>query len=54
MSTWSTTPLAARYGASIAKAGDISEKAPAREPAIRLHDLAGRHHRGTERVPPAK
>ena len=37
-------PLAARYGASIAKAGQIPEKAPAGEPRIRLHDLAGRHH----------
>ena len=49
----SAPPLAARYGASIAKAGDIPEMAPAREPGIRLRDLAGRHHRGTERVPPA-
>ena len=39
----SAPPLAARYGASIAKAGQIPEKAPAREPKIRLHDLAGRH-----------
>jgi len=46
----SAPPLAARYGASIAKAGDIPEKAPAREPKIRLHDLAGRHHREPERV----
>ena len=45
----SAPPLAARYGASIAKAGDIPEKAPAREPRIRLHDLAGRHHREPER-----
>ena len=29
----SASPLAARYGASIAKAGDIPEKAPAGEPA---------------------
>ena len=40
----SAPPLAARYGASIAKAGQIPEKAPAGEPRIRLHDLAGRHH----------
>jgi NhaP-type Na+/H+ or K+/H+ antiporter len=39
----SAPPLAARYGASIAKAGEIPEKAPAGEPRIRLHDLAGRH-----------
>ena len=45
----SAPPLAARYGASIAKAGDIPEKAPAREPRIRLHDLAGRRHREPER-----
>jgi sodium/hydrogen antiporter len=39
----SASLLAARYGASIAKAGTIPEKAPAGEPRIRLHDLAGRH-----------
>jgi NhaP-type Na+/H+ or K+/H+ antiporter len=39
----SASPLAARYGASISKAGDIPEKAPAGEPQIRLRDLAGRH-----------
>jgi NhaP-type Na+/H+ or K+/H+ antiporter len=39
----SAPPLAARYGASIAKAGNIPEKAPASEPRVRLHDLAGRH-----------
>jgi sodium/hydrogen antiporter len=38
----SAPPLATRYGASIANAGKIPEKAPATEPAIRLHDLAGR------------
>ena len=42
----SASPLAARYGASIAKAGKIPEKAPAAEPRIRLHDLAGRHGHG--------
>jgi NhaP-type Na+/H+ or K+/H+ antiporter len=42
----SASPLAARYGASIAKAGQIPEKAPAGEPRIRLHDLAGRHRHG--------
>ena len=41
----SAPPLAARYGASIAKAGQIPEKAPASEPKIRLRDLAGRHGR---------
>jgi sodium/hydrogen antiporter len=39
----SAAPFAARYGASIARAGKIPEKAPAAEPRIRLHDLAGRH-----------
>jgi NhaP-type Na+/H+ or K+/H+ antiporter len=33
------SPLAARYGASIARAGKIPEKAPAGEPRIRRHDL---------------
>jgi NhaP-type Na+/H+ or K+/H+ antiporter len=42
----SASPLAARYGASIARAGKIPEKAPAAEPRIRLHDLAGRHRHG--------
>jgi len=37
------SPLASRYGAAIAKAGDVPELAPAAEPAIRLRDLAGRH-----------
>ena len=46
----SASPLAARYGASIAKAGDIPEKAPAGEPSIRLHDLAGRPERGREQA----
>jgi NhaP-type Na+/H+ or K+/H+ antiporter len=40
----SASPLAARYGASIAKAGEVPEMAPAGEPPIRLHDLAGRRH----------
>jgi NhaP-type Na+/H+ or K+/H+ antiporter len=40
----SASPLAARYGASLARAGEIPENAPAGEPPIRLHDLAGRHH----------
>jgi len=39
----SASPLATRYGASIARAGKVSETAPAGEPQIRLHDLAGRH-----------
>ena len=42
----SAPPFATRYGASIAKAGDVPEKAPAGEPRIRLHDLAGRHGLG--------
>ena len=47
----SASPLAARYGASIVKAGKIPEKAPAAEPQIRLHDLAGRHgHRGQQQA----
>ena len=45
----SAPPLAARYGASIGKAGKIPEKAPAGEPRIRLHDLAGRHGLGGSR-----
>jgi NhaP-type Na+/H+ or K+/H+ antiporter len=44
----SASPLAARYGASIAKAGKVPEKAPAGEPRIRLHDLAGRHGLGRQ------
>ena len=39
----SASPLATRYGASIARAGKVPETAPAGEPQIRLHDLAGRH-----------
>lgn len=39
----SASPLAARYAASIAKAGETPEKQPAREPQIRLRDQAGRH-----------
>ena len=39
------SPLAARYGAAIGKAGEVPEKAPAGEPRIRIHDLAGRHGR---------
>ena len=46
----SAPPLAARYGASIAKAGEIPEKAPAGEPQIRLHDLAGRHSHGGQQA----
>jgi NhaP-type Na+/H+ or K+/H+ antiporter len=48
----SASPLAARYGASIAEAGEIPEKAPAGEPPIRLHDLAGRHHIGRGQTDP--
>jgi len=43
------SPLAARYGAAIAKAGDVPELAPAAEPTIRLRDLAGRHPVGRRR-----
>ncbi len=39
----SASPLAGRYGASVAAAGDIPEKQPSREPSVRIHDLAGRH-----------
>ena len=39
----SASPLAARYAASIAKAGETPEKQPAREPQVRLRDRAGRH-----------
>jgi NhaP-type Na+/H+ or K+/H+ antiporter len=39
----SAAPLAARYGALIARAGDVAENAPAGEPRLRLRDLAGRH-----------
>jgi len=46
----SATPLAARYGASIAEAGEIPELASAGEPRIRLHDLAGRHHLGRQQA----
>jgi sodium/hydrogen antiporter len=46
----SASPLAARYGASIATAGDIPEKAPAGEPRIRLHDLAGRHSHRQQQI----
>ena len=46
----SAPPLAARYGASIGKAGKIPEKAPAGEPRIRLHDLAGRHDLGGQQA----
>ena len=46
----SAPPLAARYGASIARAGHIPEKAPANEPAIRIRDLAARH--GAPQTPP--
>jgi NhaP-type Na+/H+ or K+/H+ antiporter len=46
----SASPLAARYGASIAEAGEIPEKQPAREPRIRLRDRAGRHSHGPQQV----
>jgi NhaP-type Na+/H+ or K+/H+ antiporter len=38
----SASPLAARYGTLMAKTADAPEMAPAGEPAIRLHHLAGR------------
>jgi sodium/hydrogen antiporter len=37
----SAPPLAARYGASIGRAGDTPEKAPAGEPRLRLHERGG-------------
>jgi NhaP-type Na+/H+ or K+/H+ antiporter len=40
----SASPLAARYGALIAKAGDIPEKTPAAEPEIRIRDIAARRN----------
>jgi NhaP-type Na+/H+ or K+/H+ antiporter len=46
----SASPLAARYGASIRKAGKIPEKAPAAEPAIRIRDKAGRHDPAGQQV----
>jgi NhaP-type Na+/H+ or K+/H+ antiporter len=50
----SATPLARRYGAAIAKAGDVPEREPSGEPRIRLHDLAGRHLLGRDRAPEAR
>jgi NhaP-type Na+/H+ or K+/H+ antiporter len=47
----SASPLAARYGASIAKAADIPEKAPSGEPPIRLRDLAARHRHQPQQTP---
>jgi sodium/hydrogen antiporter len=49
----SATPLAARYGASLAHAGEIPENRSAGEPLIRLHDLAGRHHHPRQQAPDA-
>ncbi|NMO57643.1 sodium:proton antiporter [Actinoplanes sp. TBRC 11911] len=40
----SASGLAAAYGKSIARAGDVAEKLPAGEPPIRVRDLAGRLH----------
>ena len=48
----SASPIAARYGASIAAVGDLPEQAPAGEPRIRLHDLAGRHRHPRQRRRP--
>jgi NhaP-type Na+/H+ or K+/H+ antiporter len=45
----SASPLAARYGASVARAGELPENAAAGEPLIRLHDLAGRRHLAQQR-----
>jgi sodium/hydrogen antiporter len=42
----SASPLAARYGASIGRAGDLPENAPAGEPRIRLHERGLRHGLG--------
>jgi NhaP-type Na+/H+ or K+/H+ antiporter len=39
----SAAPLAAWYGASISKAGNVPDNAPAADPRIRVRDLAGRH-----------
>jgi len=47
----SASPLAARYGASIARAGTIPETTPAADPKIRLHDLAGRHDPQRQQTP---
>lgn len=44
------SPLAARYGASISKAGKIPEKMPAGEPQIRLRDTAARHSPAAQHV----
>ena len=40
----SASPLATRYGAYVAKLGDVPEKKAVSEPRIRLRDLAARHH----------
>ncbi len=45
----SASPLAARYGTLIAKAGDTPEMGSAGEPSIRLRHLAGRHPPGRRR-----
>jgi sodium/hydrogen antiporter len=50
----SAVPLAARYGAAIATAGDMPEKQPSREPSIRLRDLAGRHRHARPADLPAR
>jgi NhaP-type Na+/H+ or K+/H+ antiporter len=39
----SASGLAAAYGRSIRRAGDVAETMPAGEPPIRVRDLAGRH-----------
>jgi NhaP-type Na+/H+ or K+/H+ antiporter len=44
----SAPPLAARYGASIAKAGSIPEPETTGEPGVRLRDLAGRRTAQTQ------
>lgn len=49
----SASPLAARYGASLAHAGEVPENMSAGEPLIRLHDLAGRHHHAQQQAPDA-
>jgi NhaP-type Na+/H+ or K+/H+ antiporter len=40
----SASGLAAAYGRSIRRAGEVAETMPAGEPPIRVRDLAGRHH----------
>lgn len=50
----SASPLAARYGRSMAQAGHVPENMSAGEPRIRLHDLAGRHRLARRQAPDAR